>query len=116
MFSLKIIPRHNTQVFLIGDYCKPCQCSGNIDPNDAASCDTVTGDCLRCLNNTYGVACALCAPGYFGDAVNLKDCQGNNNFIWKLIYILIVYNFFQLVSAINLEQITVIVIQVNMVF
>lgn len=59
-----------------GEYCKPCQCSGNINPDEPGSCDTVTGECLRCLNNTYGVACALCAPGYFGDAVNLKDCQG----------------------------------------
>lgn len=65
------------ELIISGDYCKPCQCSGNIDPDDMGSCDTVTGECLRCLNNTYGTACALCAPGYFGDAVNLKDCQGN---------------------------------------
>ncbi|XP_074042767.1 laminin subunit alpha [Leptinotarsa decemlineata] len=58
-----------------GDYCKPCKCSGNINPDDPSSCDTVTGDCLRCLNNTFGEACALCAPGYFGDAINMKDCQ-----------------------------------------
>ncbi|CAG9821860.1 unnamed protein product [Phaedon cochleariae] len=58
-----------------GDHCKPCQCSGNINPSDPASCDTVTGSCLRCLNNTFGEACAMCAPGFFGDAVNLKDCQ-----------------------------------------
>lgn len=36
----------------IGDYCKPCNCSGNIDPTDPYSCDTVTGACLRCMNNT----------------------------------------------------------------
>ncbi|CAG9836790.1 unnamed protein product [Diabrotica balteata] len=58
-----------------GDYCKPCQCSGNINPNDPQSCDTVTGACLRCLNNTYGEQCGECAPSFFGDAVNLKDCQ-----------------------------------------
>ena len=27
------------------------------------------------MNNTYGQACSLCAPGYFGDAVERKDCQ-----------------------------------------
>lgn len=66
----------NMTVNIVGDYCKPCQCSGNINPEDPSSCDTVTGNCLRCLNNTFGEACALCAPGFFGDAVNLKDCQG----------------------------------------
>ncbi|KAJ8933874.1 hypothetical protein NQ314_013727 [Rhamnusium bicolor] len=68
---------HKNFMIFLGDYCKPCQCSGNINPKDPSSCDTVTGDCLRCLNNTFGQACSLCAPGYFGDAVNLKDCQGN---------------------------------------
>ncbi|XP_057663543.1 laminin subunit alpha [Diorhabda carinulata] len=58
-----------------GDYCKPCQCSGNINPRDPSSCDTVTGACLKCLNNTYGEQCAQCAPTFFGDAVGLKDCQ-----------------------------------------
>ncbi|XP_060535680.1 laminin subunit alpha [Cylas formicarius] len=58
-----------------GDYCKPCQCSGNIDPDDPRSCDTTTGTCLKCLNNTFGEACSLCAPGHFGDAINLKNCQ-----------------------------------------
>ncbi|CAG9860176.1 unnamed protein product [Phyllotreta striolata] len=58
-----------------GDYCKPCQCSGNINPDDPYSCDTVTGDCKRCLNNTYGEACAVCKPWFYGDAVSLKNCQ-----------------------------------------
>lgn len=62
----------------IGDYCKPCQCSGNIDADEPGSCDTVSGECLRCLNNTFGKACGLCAPGYFGDAVKLKDCQSKS--------------------------------------
>ncbi|KAJ9580421.1 hypothetical protein L9F63_024397, partial [Diploptera punctata] len=58
-----------------GEYCHPCECSGNINPEDPGSCDSVTGECLRCLNNTYGMACNLCAPGYYGDAIHLKDCQ-----------------------------------------
>ena len=43
--------------------------------NDPQSCDSVSGECLRCLNNAYGEACGLCAPGFFGDAVHWKDCQ-----------------------------------------
>lgn len=58
-----------------GDYCKPCECSGNINPAEPGSCDTITGECLLCLNNTSGVACNLCKPGFYGDAVNLKNCQ-----------------------------------------
>jgi laminin alpha 3/5 len=63
------------RMLIAGDYCRPCECSGNINPDDPGSCDSVTGECLRCLNNTFGMACNLCAPGYFGDAVHLKDCQ-----------------------------------------
>ncbi|XP_063239907.1 laminin subunit alpha [Bacillus rossius redtenbacheri] len=58
-----------------GEHCRPCECSGNINPDDPGSCDSVTGECLRCLNNTSGAACNLCAPGFFGDAVELKDCR-----------------------------------------
>ncbi|KAG8228153.1 hypothetical protein J437_LFUL002807 [Ladona fulva] len=57
------------------EYCQPCECSGNINTDDFGSCDSVTGDCLKCLNNTFGEACAICAPGFFGDAIDLKDCQ-----------------------------------------
>ncbi|KAL7292410.1 hypothetical protein TKK_0013999 [Trichogramma kaykai] len=59
----------------VGDYCKPCECSGNIDTNEIGSCDSVSGECLHCLNNTYGTACNLCKPGYFGDAIERKDCK-----------------------------------------
>ncbi|XP_058457360.1 laminin subunit alpha [Malaya genurostris] len=57
------------------EICKPCDCSGNINPEEPGSCDSVSGECLLCLNNTYGRACNLCAPGFYGDAVQLKDCQ-----------------------------------------
>ncbi|GAB6025535.1 hypothetical protein CHUAL_011266 [Chamberlinius hualienensis] len=60
---------------VIDDYCKPCECSGNIDPHSVTSCDSVTGQCLHCLNNTYGSACELCAPGFYGDAVSSKNCK-----------------------------------------
>lgn len=58
-----------------GESCRPCECSGNINANETGSCDSVNGDCKNCLHNTFGEACALCAPGYYGDAVVLKDCQ-----------------------------------------
>ncbi|KAL1517260.1 hypothetical protein ABEB36_001047 [Hypothenemus hampei] len=58
-----------------GDYCKPCQCSGNIDVLDPHSCSTTTGECIRCLNNTFGESCNICKPFFFGDAVERKDCQ-----------------------------------------
>ncbi|XP_018320894.1 laminin subunit alpha [Agrilus planipennis] len=60
---------------VVGDFCKPCDCSGNIDPTDPYSCNTVTGECLHCLNNTFGNSCALCAPDYYGDAITAKNCQ-----------------------------------------
>ncbi|XP_065337904.1 laminin subunit alpha [Cloeon dipterum] len=58
-----------------GDYCRPCECSGNINAEDPGSCDSITGKCISCLNNAAGDACAICRPGFFGDAVELKDCQ-----------------------------------------
>lgn len=61
-----------------GQFCQPCQCSGNIDPEEDGSCDSVSGECLKCRNNTSGSACDYCAPFYFGDAVHLKDCQSKS--------------------------------------
>eukprot|EP00102_Acyrthosiphon_pisum_P016424 XP_008187385.2 PREDICTED: laminin subunit alpha [Acyrthosiphon pisum] len=58
-----------------GEVCKECQCSGNINKEDPGACDSITGKCTRCLNSTFGESCQYCRPGYFGDAVNLKDCQ-----------------------------------------
>ncbi|XP_048488928.1 laminin subunit alpha [Plutella xylostella] len=58
----------------IGDYCKPCNCSGNINLEDPGSCDSIDGSCLKCVNNTAGAVCNLCAPGYFGDAILSKNC------------------------------------------
>ncbi|GFT48977.1 laminin subunit alpha [Nephila pilipes] len=63
---------------ILGSTCQPCQCSGNIDPSRPGSCDSVTGQCILCLNNTFGSACELCAPGFYGDAVSIKDCRKCN--------------------------------------
>ncbi|MPC43511.1 Laminin subunit alpha [Portunus trituberculatus] len=60
---------------ILGQRCQPCQCNENINPNDLDACDYITGHCLTCLNNTYGNACERCAPGYFGDAIALKNCE-----------------------------------------
>ncbi|XP_033475716.1 multiple epidermal growth factor-like domains protein 9 [Epinephelus lanceolatus] len=50
-------------------FCVPCDCSGNADPQDPAQlCHPDTGHCLRCINNTTGPQCQLCAPGFIGDA------------------------------------------------
>ncbi|XP_036953217.1 multiple epidermal growth factor-like domains protein 9 [Acanthopagrus latus] len=51
------------------EVCVPCDCSGNADPQGPTQlCDPDTGRCLRCINNTTGLQCQLCAPGFIGDA------------------------------------------------
>ncbi|XP_016110312.1 laminin subunit beta-2-like isoform X2 [Sinocyclocheilus grahami] len=57
-----------------GGTCWPCQCNGNIDPQDPESCDPQTGQCLRCLYNTDGHSCSECKPGYYGNAL-AQDCR-----------------------------------------
>uniref|UniRef100_A0A8D1SQ27 Basement membrane-specific heparan sulfate proteoglycan core protein n=1 Tax=Sus scrofa TaxID=9823 RepID=A0A8D1SQ27_PIG len=58
-----------------GDSCLPCNCNGNIDPLEAGSCDSVTGECLKCIGNTDGRHCERCAHGFYGDAVTAKNCS-----------------------------------------
>ncbi|XP_064605903.1 laminin subunit alpha-2-like [Liolophura sinensis] len=60
-----------------GNYCKPCQCNNNIDLQAVGNCDTLTGECLKCLGNTEGFNCGQCKPGFFGTAVN-RDCRACN--------------------------------------
>uniref|UniRef100_UPI003AAF4A91 laminin subunit beta-4 n=1 Tax=Centroberyx gerrardi TaxID=166262 RepID=UPI003AAF4A91 len=59
---------------LPGARCEECPCNNNIDPDDRAACDGVTGQCLRCLHNTQGPRCQSCKPGYYGDAL-AQDCK-----------------------------------------
>ncbi|XP_012581228.1 PREDICTED: laminin subunit alpha-1 [Condylura cristata] len=58
-----------------GESCVPCNCSGNVDPLEAGHCDSVTGECLRCIGNTAGPHCERCADGFYGDAVTAKNCR-----------------------------------------
>uniref|UniRef100_A0A674AJP4 Laminin subunit beta-1 n=1 Tax=Salmo trutta TaxID=8032 RepID=A0A674AJP4_SALTR len=57
-----------------GGGCNECLCNNNIDPADSDACDSVTGECLRCLHNTQGPRCQSCKPGYYGDAL-AQDCK-----------------------------------------
>lgn len=56
--------------------CKQCDCNGNIDYLVPGSCDTNTGECIKCRYNTDGFNCEHCKPGYYGDATqqNCKEC------------------------------------------
>ena len=60
-----------------GSSCTRCTCSGNINLNETGNCNTTTGQCLKCVNNTSGSQCDRCAYGFFGDAVS-GSCQGNS--------------------------------------
>ncbi|XP_053520767.1 laminin subunit alpha-2 isoform X4 [Artibeus jamaicensis] len=58
-----------------GGSCQPCQCNDNLDFSIPGSCDSLSGACLICKPGTTGRHCELCADGYFGDAVDAKNCQ-----------------------------------------
>ena len=45
--------------------------------NETGNCNTTTGECLKCVNNTSGPMCDQCADGYFGDAIT-GTCEGKN--------------------------------------
>ncbi|KAM6900446.1 laminin subunit alpha-1 [Xenentodon cancila] len=60
---------------LVGESCVRCECNGNVNTSEPGHCDTITGECLHCLNNTAGRHCEVCQPGYYGDAVHSKDCR-----------------------------------------
>ncbi|XP_062847310.1 laminin subunit alpha-1 [Trichomycterus rosablanca] len=58
-----------------GEKCKACECNGNVNPSEPDHCDSVTGECLKCIRHTTGRRCELCEEGYYGDAVIAKNCQ-----------------------------------------
>uniref|UniRef100_A0A8C3N6E6 Laminin subunit alpha-1 n=1 Tax=Geospiza parvula TaxID=87175 RepID=A0A8C3N6E6_GEOPR len=59
---------------MAGQSCAPCECNGNVNPQEEGHCDPFTGQCLKCLGNTAGHHCEKCADGYYGDAVIDKNC------------------------------------------
>ena len=55
--------------------CIPCDCNGNIALEEPGNCDNVSGVCLRCVGNTAGESCQVCATGFYGDAIQAKNCS-----------------------------------------
>ncbi|XP_042536810.1 laminin subunit gamma-3 [Dipodomys spectabilis] len=55
--------------------CRPCPCSGNVDPNAVGNCDPQSGRCLRCLHNTTGPRCERCREGFYGSALALRPAD-----------------------------------------
>ncbi|KAM9261102.1 laminin subunit alpha-2 [Cariama cristata] len=63
------------QPLIPGGSCQPCQCNDNLDFSIPGSCDSLSGACLRCKPGTTGQYCERCADGYFGDALDARNCQ-----------------------------------------
>ncbi|XP_074675247.1 laminin subunit alpha-2 isoform X2 [Strix aluco] len=63
------------QPLIPGKSCQPCQCNDNLDFSVPGSCDSLSGACLICKPGTTGQYCERCAEGYFGDALDARNCQ-----------------------------------------
>ncbi|XP_059501382.1 laminin subunit alpha-2 isoform X2 [Stegostoma tigrinum] len=59
----------------VGGLCQPCQCNGNLDLSVPGSCNSLTGECLHCIEGISGQFCDQCADGFFGDAVVARICR-----------------------------------------
>ena len=67
---------------VIGSTCQPCRCHDNTDPNMLFSdCHPLTGECQGCMHDAAGPHCEICAPGYYGDAVDAKNCTSELRFV-----------------------------------
>ncbi|KAK2150552.1 hypothetical protein LSH36_400g01057 [Paralvinella palmiformis] len=54
--------------------CQPCSCNGRAD-----TCNSTSGMCTDCRNNTAGQQCDICAAGYTGRAPTCKPCDCDNS-------------------------------------
>ncbi|XP_050565519.1 laminin subunit alpha-2 [Cygnus atratus] len=63
------------QPLVPGGSCRPCQCNDNLDFSVPGSCDSLSGACLICKPGTTGQYCERCADGYFGNALDARNCQ-----------------------------------------
>lgn len=59
-----------------GQACRTCDCNNNIDLNAVRNCNSETGECLKCVNNTAGFHCEDCLSGYWGDALSERKEDG----------------------------------------
>ncbi|XP_034550802.1 laminin subunit alpha-5 [Notolabrus celidotus] len=68
-------PGYYGNPMVLGSRCQLCHCHGNTDPNMLfTDCHPLTGECLSCMHDTTGPHCDICAAGYYGDAINAKNC------------------------------------------
>ncbi|XP_010077692.1 PREDICTED: multiple epidermal growth factor-like domains protein 9, partial [Pterocles gutturalis] len=49
--------------------CEPCQCN-----NRSKTCDSLTGTCLHCQENTEGARCELCKEGFYRSTQPAHAC------------------------------------------
>ena len=69
------------QFIFVGDFCKPCECNGNINTTVTGACNDITGICQECLYNTFGDHCERCEDWYYGDAIDAKNCRGKDEIL-----------------------------------
>ena len=85
--------------------CSNCICNGNIDNSIPGACNTTTGICILCLNNTAGNMCERCADGYYGDAIYAKNCSGISWLFLSFLSSLLMCLFYFFVLACNCDPV-----------
>ena len=60
--------------------CVPCECNGR-----ATTCNSTTGVCIGCTENTAGKECDICGPEYYGNP-SINPCQCKS--IWFFMKLL----------------------------
>lgn len=70
-----------------GTTCQKCNCSGNIHENAIGNCNSLTGDCIKCIYNSRNGPlnrCELCAMGFYGNATLYPKPQCKGVYIFVL--------------------------------